>query len=74
MLRVDGLPYETNMIVMTLDGKVIKKIENKGLSIDGDQLSWDGRDDKGQIVTTGVYIYFIETNGLSSMKKMIFLK
>ena len=56
MLRVDGLPYETNMIVMTLDGKVIKKIENKGLSIDGDQLAWDGRDNKGFYVSSGVYL------------------
>ena len=44
------------MIVMTLDGKVIKKVENRGLSIDGDQLSWDGRDDKGFYVSSGVYL------------------
>ena len=57
MLRVDGLPYETNMIVMTLDGKVIKKIENRELSIDGGStsLGWK-RDDKGFYVSSGVYL------------------
>ena len=71
MLRVDGLPYETNMIVMTLDGKVIKKIENRGLSIDGDQLSWDGRDDKGFYVSSGVYLLaFYGSNGSNSMEKI----
>ena len=71
MLRVDGLPYETNMIVMTLDGKVIKKIENRGLSIDGDQLAWDGRDDKGFYVSSGVYLLALYgPNGSNSMEKI----
>ena len=56
------------MIVMTLDGKVIKKIENKGLSIDGDQLAWDGRDDKG-FVSSGVYLLALyDPNGSNSME------
>ena len=71
MLRVDGLPYETNMIVMTLDGKVIRRVENRGLSIDGDQLSWDGRDDKGFYVSSGVYLLALYgSNGSNSMEKI----
>ena len=59
------------MIVMTLDGKVIKKIENKGISIDGDQLTWDGRDDKGFYVSSGVYLLALyDPNGSSSMEKI----
>ena len=71
MLRVDGLPYKTNMIVMTLDGKVIRKVENRGLSIDGDQLYWDGRDDKGYYVSSGVYLLALyDPNGSNSMEKI----
>ena len=55
-------------------GQVVKELINDIQEIGYKTLKWDGRDDKGQIVPTGVYIYFIETNGLSSMKKMIFLK
>ena len=59
------------MIVMTLDGKVIKKIENRGLSMDGDQLSWDGRDDKGFYVSSGVYLLALYgPNGSNSMEKI----
>ena len=55
-------------------GQVVKELINDIQEIGYKTLKWDGRDDKGQIVPAGVYIYFIETNGLSSMKKMIFLK
>ncbi len=71
ILRVDGLPYDSHIIVMTLDGKVIKRIENRGLSIDGDQLSWDGRDDKGFYVSSGVYLLALYgPNGSNSMEKI----
>ena len=65
------MPYDSDMIVMTLDGKVIKKVENRGLSIDGDQLSWDGRDDKGFYVSSGVYLLALYgPNGSNSMEKI----
>jgi flagellar hook assembly protein FlgD len=44
---------------MTLDGKVIKNIKARGLSIDGDQLAWDGRDEAGDYVSSGVYLLSI---------------
>ena len=40
------------MLVMTLDGKVIRKIESQGTSIDGDQLIWDGKDIEGDYVSS----------------------
>ena len=55
-------------------GKVVKELTNDLQETGNKTLKWDGRDDKGQIVSAGVYIYFIETNGLNSMRKMIFLK
>lgn len=58
-LIVDGLPFESSMMVMTLDGKIIRKIPSQGLSIDGNQLSWDGRDDLGDFVSSGVYLLAI---------------
>ena len=58
-MKVDGLPFLTSMIIMTLDGSVIRKVVNKGISIDGDQLSWDGRDTNGDYVSSGVYLLVI---------------
>ncbi len=70
-LKIDGLPYNCDMMVMTLDGKVIKKVVNQGISINGDQLLWDGRDENGYYVSSGVYLIAISSsNGNNIMEKI----
>tara|TARA_B100001250_G_scaffold365807_1_gene346756 strand:- start:85 stop:615 length:531 start_codon:yes stop_codon:yes gene_type:complete len=59
---VDGLMYNSFMKIMTLDGLVIRDIYSRGLSVDGDQLSWDGKDNNGQFVSSGVYLLSIMDN------------
>ena len=56
---IDGIVYESSLIVMTLNGKVIKRVISRGLNQDGQQLSWDGRNDKGEYVATGVYLLMV---------------
>lgn len=58
-MKVNGLIYGSSMMVTTLNGKVIRHIESSGIDIDGDQLSWDGRDSQGDYVSTGVYLLLI---------------
>ena len=70
-LKIDGLPYNCDMMVMTLDGKVIKKVVNQGISINGDQLLWDGRDENGHYVSSGVYLIALySSNGKNIMEKI----
>lgn len=70
-LKVDGLPYNCDMMIMTLDGKVIKKVVNQGISINGDQLLWDGRDKNGYYVSSGVYLIALySSNGKNIMEKI----
>jgi flagellar hook assembly protein FlgD len=38
------------------------------------QVTWDGRDDNGVEVATGVYLYRIEAPNLSLHKKVTFIK
>jgi hypothetical protein len=35
---------------------------------------WDGRNDRGQLVSSGVYIYKLEAGEFASVRKMIFVK
>ena len=58
-LKVNGLIYESSMMITTLDGKLVRHIRSSGIEIDGDQLSWDGRDSNGDYVSTGVYLLLI---------------
>lgn len=61
-LTIDGLMYNSFMKIMTLDGLVIRDIKSKGLSLDGDQLAWDGKDNNGRFVSSGVYLLSIMDN------------
>ena len=60
---IEGLIYESNLKVITLDGKVLRNIISNGLQNDGQQLKWDGKDDRGNYVETGVYLLMIYSNG-----------
>ena len=74
-MKVDGLPFESSMMVMTLDGKVVRHVPSQGISIDGDQLSWDGRDNAGDYVSSGVYLLAIYgMDGSQTVEKVTVIK
>ena len=68
---IDGIVYESSLMVLTLNGKVIKRVRSKGTGVDGQQLLWDGRDEKGEYVKSGVYLLMIYNKyGKSVMEKI----
>jgi hypothetical protein len=70
-MKVDGLIFESSMMVMTLDGKIVRHIPTQGIGFDGDQLSWDGRDEAGDYVSSGVYLLAIYgKDGSQTMEKI----
>ena len=72
---VDGLMYNSSMKIMTLDGLVIRDINSSGLDVDGDQLSWDGKDNRGEYVSSGVYLVSITDNsGNNTFSKITVVK
>lgn len=74
-LKVDGLPYNSSMSIMMLDGKIVRNIKTQGISTDGDQLTWDGRDESGELVSSGVYLIAIYGRaGSSHMEKITVIK
>tara|TARA_B100001964_G_scaffold150860_1_gene166031 strand:- start:210 stop:1019 length:810 start_codon:yes stop_codon:yes gene_type:complete len=58
-------------------GRLVKTLINDYKS-SGNQLGynvvWDGKDNKGQQVSTGVYIYSLQTPGGNMTKKMVLMK
>ncbi len=61
--------------IYTLDGREVKTlVENKLYSAGRHRISWDGTDNIGSKVASGVYIYRIEAGKFKASKKMLFLK
>ena len=68
---------ETNVsiIIYNLLGSEVIELINETKPIGNHIVYWNGGDDYGQKVSSGIYIYKIITqSGLSLSKKMVFLK
>jgi hypothetical protein len=71
-----ALPKESNVIVKVYDltGKLVRSLVNENMAAGKYNVTWDGHNQAGQQVTTGVYIYRIEAGSFSATKKMLMLK
>ena len=74
-LIVDGLPFNSSMKILTLDGMVIRDVKSSGLPVDGDQLKWDGKNDGGEYVASGVYLLsIIGSSGENTFEKITVIR
>ena len=74
-LIVDGLPFNSSMKILTLDGMVIRDVKSSGLPVDGDQLKWDGKNDSGEYVASGVYLLsIIGSSGENTFEKITVIR
>jgi hypothetical protein len=70
-----SLPTACNwtMTIFNINGQAVRKIsqhDDAGIVT----IEWDGTDDSGQAVASGVYLYRVETGSHAVSKKMILLK
>ena len=52
LLTIDGLIKDTEIKILTIDGKLV----NSFLSPGGRVAYWDGKDQQGRLVNSGVYL------------------
>jgi hypothetical protein len=55
-LVISGLMQSSSLLVTTITGKVIRSIKHADIGIHGDQITWDGKDNLGNYVGSGVYL------------------
>ena len=73
-LTIDGLMDGSSCKIMTLTGRVLQTIESRP-DVEGYQAFWDGRDESGHWVGTGVYlIAMYDENGASSFSKIAVIR
>ena len=71
-----GLPEisDVHMIIYDVLGKKITEWVMSDQAAGWHELIWDGRNDAGRPVATGVYIYMMKAGNFIGSKKMVFMK
>ena len=70
---------DVNVRIYDVEGKLVRQLDI-GYQRAGSYLSrekavyWDGRDQLGESVSSGVYFYTLKTAGFSDTRRMVILK
>jgi hypothetical protein len=70
------IPREGNVNIEVYDitGKLVNTLVNQSMNSGTYNVTWNGTNNSGQNVVSGIYIYRIQANDFVSVKKMILLK
>tara|TARA_B100000315_G_scaffold260753_1_gene324833 strand:+ start:1354 stop:6642 length:5289 start_codon:yes stop_codon:yes gene_type:complete len=63
-----------NLTIYDVMGRVVKTLVNEWNEPGRKAVMWNGIDEKGMSLTSGIYIYRINTSGFNEVKKLILLK
>jgi hypothetical protein len=65
---------EVHLAIYDMNGREIAKLVDGQQQVGQNNISWDGRDNSGKLVSSGVYIYRIKANDFVESKKMVFIQ
>jgi hypothetical protein len=60
--------------IYNLKGQLVKNLINSDLQSGNHQIVWDGRDDRGNGVSSGIYLYRMESGDYTRTNKMMLMK
>ncbi len=60
--------------IFDLNGQKIKSLINQEMNSGSHSAYWDGKNNFGNTVSSGLYIYTISTSNFNSTKKLLYLK
>jgi hypothetical protein len=71
-----GLPTEDNVMIVIFNsvGEKVRTLLSGRLDAGVHTISWDGTDETGKLVASGVYLYKLETDNYIESKKMLLMK
>jgi subtilisin family serine protease len=67
-------PAQVRLRVYNLLGQQVRELLNATRPVGRYAVTWDGRDDRGGLVSSGVYFYMLESPQETKMKKLLFLR
>jgi len=71
-----GLPEASDVLITVFDvsGRAVKTLRDGVLPAGNHSVEWDGRDEDGKSLATGVYFYRLEADAERIQRKMLLLK
>ena len=63
-----------NLKIFNLLGEEIRTLKSEFLSAGSYSVSWDGKNNHGSDVASGVYMYRVTSGNFDSVKKMLLIK
>jgi len=70
----ENRPVHTNLTIYNILGQKVKIVVNEVKYPGAHQVLWDGKDEKGQSMASGIYFYRVKTEDYVEVKKMVLLK
>ncbi len=67
-------PGQTRLSVYDASGQKVRELASGHLSAGAHSAVWDGRDDSGRTVSSGVYLSRLESGGIVNSAKMLLMK
>jgi len=64
----------TSLKVYNIKGELVKTLVRQNQAPGIYQVTWDGKNERGQTVSTGIYFYLLEAGEQKEAKKMLLLK
>jgi hypothetical protein len=68
------IPGEVSLKVYNIQGQVVRTLVSEYNKAGVHTITWDGKNDQGQEIASGVYLYRLEAGSYSNTKKMSLLK
>ncbi|HHE40300.1 MAG TPA: T9SS type A sorting domain-containing protein, partial [Candidatus Cloacimonetes bacterium] len=60
--------------IYNIKGQQVKQLISEQLPAGQHSVIWNGKDDNGKFVSTGIYFYKLKTENFEKTRKMILLK
>jgi len=67
-------PVDVLICVYNIKGNLVKNLIHSKVSTGSYSIDWDGIDNSGSLVSSGIYYLYMKTNNYQSCKKMILMK
>jgi hypothetical protein len=68
------VPAETRIFIFNISGQMVKKLVQRKLDQGYHQITWDGRNESGIQVSSGVYYYRVIAERFEETRKMVLLR